>query len=55
MLEVYHSASTKPLISKVVRGNSTSVNTTGWQKGLYVIKANLKGNTLTEKIIIDNK
>ena len=54
-LEVYPSTSTKPRISKVVRGNSTSVNTTDWQKGLYIIKANVKGNTLTEKIIIDNK
>lgn len=54
-LEVYDSTSAKPRISTIVRGNTTSFDTNGWAQGLYIVKAIVKGNTLTEKIIIDNK
>lgn len=53
-LNVYQSTSTKPIICKTVKGNSTSINTNGWSQGLYVIRAIVNGNTLTEKIIINN-
>lgn len=55
VLELYDTTSAKPRISWIITGNTANFNTTGWPQGLYVIRAIVNGETLTEKMYINNK
>lgn len=51
-LEVYdQNQKMKAKIDKV-RGKSTTLNTSGWKEGIYIVRAKCKDQVLTEKLVV---
>ena len=51
-LEVYNTTSGKKVLCEEIKGSSYTINTTGWEKGIYIIKAVIGKEELSEKIVI---
>jgi len=51
-LEIYDSMrSLKAKVSKL-KGDKRTINTSGWKNGVYVVRAKVKGETVTAKLIV---
>ncbi len=56
-LEVYNATNSTKVFSKAISGDSYAVNTTGWSRGVYVVKAIVSGEAsgkeeLSDKFVI---
>ncbi|WP_304633367.1 T9SS type A sorting domain-containing protein [uncultured Muribaculum sp.] len=51
-LEVYDTVNSRMVYSGKVMSTETSINTSGWTPGIYVVRATLGDNTLSKKILI---
>ena len=51
-LEVYQAGTGKKIFSKEVSGTSYTIDTTGWEPGVYIIKAIIGEDTLSEKVVV---
>lgn len=51
-LEVYHAGTGKKIFSKEVSGTTYTIDTTGWEPGVYIIKAIIGEETLSEKVVV---
>lgn len=51
-LEVYNVANGEKIVTREVSGNSASINTSGWKRGLYIVCATIGKEVLTEKMQI---
>ena len=51
-LEVYHVTKGTKILSAHVKGDKYQLDTTGWEPGLYAIRAIVNGEVMSEKIII---
>ena len=49
-LEVYNVANGEKIVTREVSGNSASINTSGWKRGLYIVCATIGKEVLTEKM-----
>ena len=52
MLEVYNATTGEKVVDEKVTDNSITIDTTGWKSGVYVVKAVVGGEVLSEKVII---
>lgn len=51
-LEVYNSSNNKRMVSKKVTSNDCTLNTSSWEKGIYIVRAIIGKEILSEKINI---
>ena len=51
-LEVYNVMSGKNVVTQNVSGNSVSINTSGWKRGLYAARITIGKEVLTEKVVV---
>ena len=51
-LEVYDQSQQLKAKKAKIRGKSTTLNTSGWKGGVYVVRANYNGQLLTEKLVV---
>ncbi|HKJ41685.1 MAG TPA: T9SS type A sorting domain-containing protein, partial [Sunxiuqinia sp.] len=51
-LEVYDQSQQLKVNKAKIRGKSTTLNTSGWKEGVYVVRANYNGQLLTEKMVV---
>ena len=51
-LEVYDQAQQLKVKKTKIRGKSTTINTSGWKEGVYILHANYKGQIVTEKLVV---
>lgn len=51
-LEVYHSSNNKRMVSKKVTGNNCTLHTSSWEEGIYIVRAIIGKEILSEKINI---
>lgn len=38
-----------------IKGKSATLNTSGWNEGVYIVRATYKGNVLTNKLVVKNE
>ena len=50
ILEIYNAQNGEKIITQEVFGNTVSLNTSGWKRGLYIVRATIGKIVLTEKI-----
>ena len=51
-LEIYKSSTGEKVFTQEIRGHSGSVNTSGWPSGVYIVRATIGNEVLSEKITI---
>ena len=51
-LEVYNATTGEKVFGKEIEGTSFTIDTTGWRPGVYVVKAIIGDEVLTEKVIV---
>lgn len=51
-IEVYSTNPVKKVYSDIVEGNTYSLNTTGWDKGIYVVNAIINDEKITNKFAV---
>lgn len=51
-LEVYKATTGKKIFGQEIEGTSYSLDTTGWEPGVYIVKATIGDQELTEKVIV---
>ncbi|HKJ40730.1 MAG TPA: S8 family serine peptidase [Sunxiuqinia sp.] len=51
-LEVYDQSQQLKAKKTKIRGKSTTLNTSGWKEGVYVVRANYSGQLLTQKLVV---
>ena len=51
-LEVYNASTGKKVFGKEISGTSYTIDTTGWASGVYIIKAIIGEEVLSEKIVV---
>lgn len=51
-LEVYNASTGKKIFSQEIEGTSYSIDTMGWESGVYVVKAIIGDEVLSEKVVI---
>ena len=42
----------KKVVTQTISGNSVSINTSGWKRGLYAAQVSVGKEVLTEKVIV---
>lgn len=52
MLEICNALNGEKIITQEVFGNTVSLNTSGWKRGLYVVRVTIGKVVLTEKILV---
>ncbi len=53
-MEIYTNAQTLKTKKTNLKGNSTSINTSGWKEGVYMVRINYNGEMLTGKLVVKN-
>ena len=51
-LEVYNQGQQLKAKKSKIKGKTTTLNTSSWQEGVYVVRANYKGEVATEKLVV---
>lgn len=51
-LEIYKSSTGEKVFTQDIRGHSYSVNTSGWPSGVYIVRASIGNEVLSDKIVI---
>ena len=51
-LEIFNTANGEKIVTQKVSGNFTSLNTSGWNRGLYVVCATIGKEVLSEKVFL---
>ena len=51
-LEVYNATTGEKVFGKEIEGTSFTIDTTGWKPGVYVVRAIIGDEVLTEKVIV---
>jgi hypothetical protein len=51
-IEVYNVLKGTKVLSEHVVGSSYQLNTTGWESGLYAVRAIINGEVISEKIMV---
>ena len=49
-LEIYNVMNGEKVVTQIISDNYVSVNTSGWKRGLYAVRATIGKEVLTEKI-----
>ena len=52
IVEVFNALTSEKVFSQKVSGISTSINTTGWKSGVYIIRSIINDKMLSEKVVI---
>ena len=52
MLEVYNAATGEKMYSEKVTDTSLAIDTTGWKPGVYIVRAVVGDEVLTEKVVV---
>jgi hypothetical protein len=51
-LEVYDQGQQLKARKMKIGGKHTTLNTSGWKEGVYIVRANYNGEVLTEKLVV---
>ncbi|MGQ7868304.1 T9SS type A sorting domain-containing protein [Sunxiuqinia sp. sy24] len=51
-LEIYNQGQQLKARKQKIIGSQTTLNTTGWKEGVYIIRAKVNGEVLTEKLVV---
>ena len=52
MLEIRNAETGKLMVTESSKNRSEYISTTGWPKGIYVVKVTIDKEELTEKVIV---
>ena len=52
-LEVYDQGQQLKAMKTKLKGKEFKLNTSGWKKGVYIVRAKVNGQTITDKLIVN--
>jgi hypothetical protein len=52
-LEVFNAATGEMVFSQDIIGKSFSINTAGWESGIYIVRVTVGNEVLSEKVVVN--